>query len=440
MKNRFKIFIGLVILALIVVSCAPAVEPEEPVVEDPVVEEPVVEEPEVEEPVVEEPEEVDVIKVGALLPLTGPDAINGQNQQFGHEFAVQAINEAGGIACLGGAQLQMVYGDSRGTPESGNAETERLITEEDVVAVVGAFHTGVTLPATEIAERYQVPFLVSNALAGAITARGLEYTFKTAVSIEQMSEDSANFSFDQGGAETAAILVPNITFGEEFAKAWRIELPDLGYEVVADIAFPSGASDFQDTILTLRAADPDLIFTISNTADATLMIRQMNELDYWPNVGIVTAAGGYADATLVANLGDAADGLFLTNDWFPNIDRPGALELNEAFKSEYGLDMIGNINTTYAGMFVLADALEVACSTDPDVLAETMRTIELDENSPWSFGWNFMYPAISFDETGFNRYTSNVIAQIQNGTAMVVWPDDVAVVDAIWPVPTWGER
>lgn len=428
MKHKIKLLVGLVLFALLVVSCSPAAPAAE------------VEEPAAPVEEVEAPAEVPVIKVGALLPITGPDAINGQNQQNGHEFAVQKINEAGGIECLGGAQLQMVYGDSRGTPESGNAETERLITEENVIAVVGAFHTGVTLPATEIAERYQVPFLVSNALAGEITARGLRYTFKTAVSIEQMADDAANFALDKGGVEKALILVPNITFGEEFAKAWRVVLPALGFEVVGDIAFPSGSSDFQDTILTIRAADPDVIFTISNTADASLMVRQMNELDYWPNIAIVTAAGGYADPTLVANLGAAADGIFLTNDWFPNINRPGALELNQEFKGIYGLDMTGNINTTYAGMFVLADALEVACSTDPQVLAETMRTIELDESSKWSFGWSFMYPAIAFAENGFNEYTSNVIAQIQDGVPMVVWPDDVAVSEEVWPVPAWSER
>jgi branched-chain amino acid transport system substrate-binding protein len=53
-----------------------------------------------------------VIKIGALLPLTGGDAVNGQNQQYGHEFAIKEINALGGIKCLGGAKLQMVYGDS----------------------------------------------------------------------------------------------------------------------------------------------------------------------------------------------------------------------------------------------------------------------------------------------------------------------------------------
>lgn len=375
-----------------------------------------------------------IIKVGALLPLTGTDAINGQNQQLAHNWAVEKINADGGIKCLGGAQLQMVYGDSQGRPEAGNSETERLITRENVITVMGAFHSGVTLTATEIAERYRVPFIVPNALAGAITERGLQYTFKTAVSIEQMAADSASFASDLG-AETVVILTPNITFGEEFVKAWRHEVTNAGMTVLRELGYPAGASDFSDAILALKAADPDIILTIGNTADGTLLIRQMKEQNYWPKQGVVTAAGGFADPTLVANLGADANGLFLTNDWFPNINLPGAMDLNSQFRDLYGLDMTGNINTTYAAMWVLYEALEQACSTDPAVLADVLRTSRFEGGN-----YSFMYPAVEFGADGFNDYTSNVIAQIQDGTPKVVWPSEFAVVEPNWPVPGWDQR
>ncbi|MEN4013486.1 MAG: ABC transporter substrate-binding protein [Bellilinea sp.] len=437
MKRFQKLLICLAVLSILVVSCAPqpvatpaptqppAVETEPPAPTQP---------PAVETEPPAPPAEAPIIKVGALLPLTGTDAINGQNQQHAHNWAVEKINANGGIQCLGGAQLEMVYGDSQGRPESGNSETERLITRENVITVMGAFHSGVTLTATEIAERYQVPFIVPNALAGAITERGLKYVFKTAVSIEQMASDSANFAADLG-AGTAVVLTPNITFGEEFAKSWTRELETVGITLTRQIGYPAGASDFSDAILALRAADPDIILTIGNTADATLLIRQMKEQNYWPRMGVVTAAGGFADPTLVRNLGVDANGLFLTNDWFPNINRAGAKELNDQFKARFGLDMTGNINTTYAAMWVLYEALEKACSTDPAALAEVLRTTRFEGGN-----YSFMYPAVEFDEKGFNRYTSNVIAQIQDGVPMVVWPTDLAVAEAVWPVPAWDQR
>jgi branched-chain amino acid transport system substrate-binding protein len=419
MKKLKVMLIFLSVMAILLASCATEATPAP------------------EQPGVEPPTPIPgatVIRVGALLPLTGPDAINGQNQQHAHNWAVEKINANGGIQCLDGAQLQMVYGDSQGRPEAGNSETERMIAQEGVITVMGAFHSGVTLTATEITERYRVPFIVSNALAGAITERGLQYVFKTAVSIEQMAADSAQFAADQG-AETVVVLTPNITFGEEFAHAWRNEVPAKGMSVLREVAYPAGASDLSDAILSIRALDPDVILTIGNTSDATLLIRQMNEQNYWPQQGVVTAAGGFADPTLVANLGANANGLFLTNDWFPNIDLPGAMELNQQFRDRFGLDMTGNINTTYAAMWVLYEALEEACSTDPADLAEVLRNTRFEGGN-----YGFMYPAVEFDEKGFNRYTSNVIAQIQDGVPMVVWPEDFAVVEAEWPVPSWDQR
>lgn len=372
------------------------------------------------------------IKIGALLPLTGGDAINGQNQKYGHEFAVEEINAAGGIKCLGGAKITMVYGDSAGKPEAGNAETVRLIQQEGVTAIMGAFHTGVTLTASETAERYEVPFIVPNS---DVSARNLKYVFQTAATIQSMAEDSAKFAAEMGGAKTAIILTPNIAFGDWFKEDWREVLPANNFDVLGEISFPSGASDFGPTILSIKQLDPDVIFTIANTSDATLMLRQMKELKYWPKVAFITAAGGYADPSLVQNLGADAEGLFLTNDWFPNINMPNAKELNDKFKAKYGMDMIGNINTTYAGTLILADALEKACSADPKVLAETLRTMHLTEGS-----WGFMYTDIQFDDQGFNTYARNAIAQIKNGEAVTVWPAEFKVDEPVWPVPDWQSR
>ena len=378
------------------------------------------------------PEVVTEVKIGALLPLTGGDAINGQNQKYGHEFAVEQINAAGGIKCLGGAKLTMVYGDSAGKPEAGNAETIRLIEEENVTAIMGAFHTGVTLTASETAERYGVPFIVPNS---DVSARNLKYVFQTASTIQSMAEDSAEFAAQMGGAKTAIILTPNIAFGDWFKEDWREVLPAQGFEVVGEISFPSGSSDFGPTILSIKQLDPDLIFTIANTSDATLMLRQMKELNYWPKVGFITAAGGYADPSLIQNLGADAEGIYLTNDWFPNINLPNAKEINEQFKSKYGMDMIGNINTTYAGTLVLADALEQACSTDPEVLAQTLRSMHLTEGS-----WDFMYTEVQFDDQGFNKFAGNFVAQIRDGETMTVWPAEFSVADPVWPVPSWKSR
>src|SRR5690606_38342396 len=97
-------------------------------------------------------EKVDVVKIGAILPLTGSAASIGEMSKRAMELAVEEINENGGIESLGGAKLELVFGDSEGKPQVGVSETERLITKENVAILTGAYQSGVTLPASEVAE------------------------------------------------------------------------------------------------------------------------------------------------------------------------------------------------------------------------------------------------------------------------------------------------
>ena len=86
------------------------------------------------------------VRIGVLSPLTGPAAKFGEIQRSTLTIAAEDVNNAGGIESLGGAKITLVFGDTRGEPDTGVTEAERLITNEDVHAIVGAFQSGVSLP------------------------------------------------------------------------------------------------------------------------------------------------------------------------------------------------------------------------------------------------------------------------------------------------------
>ena len=107
------------------------------------------------------------------------------------------------------------------------------------------------------------------------------------------------------------------------------------------------------------------------------------------------------------------------------------------FKEYTGQDLGGTYNTTYASTWLLADALEKACSTDPKVLAEVLHTTTFtDGEGKWGFQW----PQASFDEKGRLKESASVIAQWQDGQMVAVWPEEFAAAKAVWPVPGWDER
>ena len=72
------------------------------------------------------------VKIGNIIPLSGPSATLGQQGKAAREMAVEEINAAGGIKSLGGAKFELVFADSESKPEKGVAEAERLINTEKV--------------------------------------------------------------------------------------------------------------------------------------------------------------------------------------------------------------------------------------------------------------------------------------------------------------------
>ena len=99
------------------------------------------------------------VKIGILQPVTGALAQDGEFGRIGAELAINEINDAGGIKALGGAKLEMVFGDARSNPEAGTQEVERM-QAEGVVAIVGGFASPICLAATQAASRYDLPYIV----------------------------------------------------------------------------------------------------------------------------------------------------------------------------------------------------------------------------------------------------------------------------------------
>jgi len=367
-----------------------------------------------------------VVKVGNIIPLSGPSASVGQQGKNAREMAVEEINSAGGIKSLGGAKLEMLYADSESKPEKGVAEAERLINTEKVNVLTGCWNSAVTYPTTAVAERYGIPFIVPVSVADKITDQGFKNVFRIAAKDSWWTRDQFSFLKDmeaEFGAKVkkVAFVYENGDWGKGMDAGWQKLAKDGGYEVVLDEPYPSTATDLSPVVQKIRRAQPDVLFLTSNAADAILLTNTMAEYKVKLKA-IIGSGGGHADPSFLKAVGESARYIFDIVEWETDVNKPGAKEANEKYKKKYGYNLAGEAVDAYLAMYVLKDALERAGSLEPDKLRKALAETKLTGGPGMIVG----YDAVEFGEDGQNKHASLVMVQINdigNGMERItVWP------------------
>jgi len=382
-----------------------------------------------------------VVRIGNIIPLSGPSASVGQQGKNAREMAVEEINAAGGIKSLGGAKLEMIYADSESKPEKGVAEAERLINTEKVNLLTGCWNSAVTYPTTAVAERYGVPFIVPVSVSDKITEQGFKTVFRIAAKDSWWTRDQFAFLKDmqaEFGVElkTVAFVYENGDWGKGFAEQWKKLAQNAGYKVVLDEPYPSTATDLSPVVQKIRRARPDVLLLVSNAADAILLTNTLAE--YKVKVkAIIGSGGGHADPSFLKAAGQNARFIFDIVEWETDVNKPGVPEINAKFNSKYGYNLAGESVDAYAAVYVIADALERAGSLDPVKIREALATTNL-QSGP---GMIVSYDAIEFDANGQNKHAALSIVQINDiGKGLeriTVWPKSArrAGYTPVFPMP-----
>ena len=215
----------------------------------------------------------ETVRIGAVYPLTGAVATTGADCRSGVELAVDIINgeydldfpfaRTAGIPGLGGAKIEMVFGDTRGDPTQGMAETERLITEQNVVAVIGGYQSGVVKTASMAAERLQVPYVLSDATSPALTERGFEWFFRVIPHDGIQAKNALELVKDIEAKENTtlpnvAVLWENTEWGANVAKRSRTGQMNMVLRS-SPMSHTYRATDVTSEVLKLKAAKQMLL-------------------------------------------------------------------------------------------------------------------------------------------------------------------------------------
>ena len=372
------------------------------------------------------------IKVGLVHPVSGFLAYSGSQCRAGALMAIEEINRAGGIHSMGGAHLEPILGDARSRPDVGAAEVEKM-NEAGVVAIVGAYASSIGLATTQRAAHHGIPHVVDVCVSDQIVNRGLENTFRFCPgygTVARAAVDNLVKINDAAGgpARTAMIVHEESLFGTGTAKLLSAELPKAGFEILEVIRHPNPARDFNNIVLKIRARKPDIVIPANYYNEYILLARTLSQYRVRP-MAIYSVLGGTASSyKFLKEFPKTARYIMDCNHWY-DPEKKAAHDLRKKAE-ENGLFFSYELFLAYSATRLLADALERAASDDR---ADIIRALKA---SDWSD--HFMPYGPTKFVNGQNQGARPLNTQILGKDIEVIYPDEYATAEAVFPVPASG--
>lgn len=368
----------------------------------------------------------DPVNVGVILPLSGANAQFGVNSRNGIELVAEQINSRGGIKALGGAPINLVVADSTSTPTTAATVGQRLITQNNVVAILGAYASSLSLALSEVTERREIP-LMTMSFSDQITGRGFKNVFQIIAKASVIGSAQLEGTVDIAKAsgqklERIAIMYEDTAYGVSQAKGVREAAAKLGMQVVMDEAYPLGITDVTPLINKLRNANAQAVFPMSYLNDGLQIIRSMRQQKI--SMPIIGGAGGYVIPDFHKALGEYAENVLSIAPG--NYDL--APKLTDVFRKKYGYFMVHEALEHAVCLDVLAQALEVAKAREPAAVRKALSETE------FKGGWCDAMPGgvVKFDQTGLNTHAVPMTVQWQGENLATVWPANLAKAKAVW--------
>ncbi len=393
------------------------------------------------------------VKIGVIYPLTGPGAAVGAELRSALELAVDIINNGApgiaelpfsagkGLPNLKGAKIKLVFADHQANPQTGATEAERLITQEKVVAIVGAYNSAVTATASQVAERAGIPFLNPESSSASLTARGFKWFFRTTPHDDLFVHNAFEFLREleaKKGIKPGVVVTLNENglWGTETTKLQAKLAPEYKLNLVKQVLYPAKTTQLTSEVQTLKAAAPNLVLQSSYTADAILSMKTYKELGFSPDM-ILANNAGFTDTDFIRTLGKDAEYVITREVWALDLASRNPLikQVNDLFNSRYKINFTGNSSRTFTGLMVMADAINRAGSTEPEAIRTALAATDLAGSKlimPWK--------GVKFDAAGQNTLGQGILVQVVDGKYNTVWPFAMASREVVWPMPKWDQR
>jgi branched-chain amino acid transport system substrate-binding protein len=371
------------------------------------------------------------VKIGLVHPISGGLAYNGAQARIGAQMAIDEVNAAGGIKSMGGAKLEAMLGDSQSRPEIGVSEVERM-QQGGVSAYLGCFASGIALPATQAAAKYNTPFLIDVGASDLIVNRGLKNVFRLKPGFGKCVDDAVLALGEinkaaNGVAKTAVLVHEESEFGTGTAKLLGDKLPGINIQALETIKHANPTRDFSNIALRIKGLKPDIVIMSNYQNEYVLLARTLaqQKVDV---AAMFSVLGGGFNYKLVKEQSDVAHYMMDFNHWY-NPQNAKAAEMKKQVEAKGGLFTF-EVYMSYNAIMLYADALQRAGSSDKE------KAIAALESSTW-FPSTMPYGPTKF-VNGQNTGGRGALLQASKSDIEVIWPNAFASTKAIFPRPKLG--
>ncbi|MGD8371558.1 MAG: ABC transporter substrate-binding protein [Syntrophobacterales bacterium] len=358
------------------------------------------------------------VVIGVPLPLSGDRETLGLMMKNSCEMAKETINKEGGI---NGRQLEIIYGDDQNKVSVGREVVEKLVRDSKAVMLLGGVTSNPTYAMAKVAQKLDVPFLVSTASVDKLTQKGWNNIFRLNPPASEYTRGLEDFWLKNIKPKSMAIIHENGMYGTntafrmlEFCKDSFIELRAM---FDYDKWYGADEAHFKPMLEELTEEPPDVIFMVSYLKDAVALVKEIQKSNL--KALLCGAAGGFTQVEFIKRAGDAANHLVTATLWSERALYPGAREYFDRYVKLFASQPDYHGAEAYSAVLVAADALRRAESLRP---AHIRAALE-QTNMMTPFG-----PVNFYSYKGFERQNSvrTMVLQIIDGKFETIWPPELA--------------
>lgn len=310
------------------------------------------------------------IRIGQFGSMTGAEATFGQSTDKGIRLAIDAKNAEGGIK---GKKIRLITEDNQGKPDEAAAVVKKLITQDEVVAVLGEVASNRSLAAAPIAQQFKIPMITPSSTNPKVTQIG-DYVFRVCFIDPFQGPVMAKFAYDNLDIRKVAILKDlksdySLGLTEFFIEKFK----ELGGTITSIQNFQAGDTDFKAQLTAIRSEKPDAIFIPAYYTEVGLIARQAKQLGI---KATLLGGDGWDSPKLFEIGGDAIEGAYFSNHYSTESPNPATQEFIKAYKEKYGETPDGLAAAGYDAARVLIAALEKVDKITPENIRDAIAQTE----------------------------------------------------------------